>query len=204
MRRLALILLLLALAGALNAFVRRPIVQEPGVLVPDAPLQSDPVSRATTRLGDFELTPLADFSLDARVLSRADYRLGTESELSPTDLALGWGTLSDPRIVDQLSFPQYKSFYSRFVVPELKRGSELSQHPWPELNQMFTALTHVHTIPGDPVIRKTLAGIRPGQVIRFKATLVDAVGPSGFHYSSSLALGDHNCEVAWIDVLELE
>jgi hypothetical protein len=41
-------------------------------------------------------------------------------------------------------------------------------------------------------------------VIRFKATLVDAVGPSGFHYSSSLALGDHDCEVAWIDELELE
>ena len=138
------------------------------------------------------------------VLARRNYDLGEFADLAPTDLALGWGTLSDPRVIDQLSFPQYKSFSSRFVVPELKRGSELSQHPWPELNQMFTALTHVHTIPGDPVIRKTLAGIRPGQVIRFKATLVDAVGPSGFHYLSSLALGDHNCEVAWIDELELE
>jgi hypothetical protein len=138
------------------------------------------------------------------VLARRNYDVGEFASLSPTDLALGWGPLSDPRVVDQLNFPQYKSFSSRFVVPELKRGSELSQRSWDDLNAMFTALTHVHTIPGDPSIRKALAGIRPGQVIRFKATLVDAVGPSGFHYASSLALGDRNCEVAWIDELELE
>jgi len=152
----------------------------------------------------FRYASLGRFEGRAMVLARRNYDLGEFAALAPTDLALGWGTLSDPRVIDQLSFPQYKSFSSRFVVPELKRGSELSQHPWPELNQMFTALTHVHTIPGDPVIRKTLAGIRPGQVIRFKATLVDAVGPSGFHYASSLALGDHNCEIAWVDELQLE
>ena len=111
---------------------------------------------------------------------------------------------SDPRVVDQLKFPQYNSFYSRFVVPELRSGSELSTHSWRELEAMFVSLTHVHTIPGDPAIRKTLAGIRPGQVIRFKATLVQAIGPSGGRYSSSLALGDHDCEIAWIDELDLE
>ena len=47
----------------------------------------------------------------------------------------------------------------------------------PSSTRCSRALTHVHTIPGDPAIRKTLAGIRPGQVIRFKATLVDAQGP---------------------------
>ena len=30
------------------------------------------------------------------------------------------------------------------------------------------------------------------------------MAPSGGRYESSLALGDHNCEVAWIDELELE
>ena len=108
------------------------------------------------------------------------------------------------RFIDQLAFPQMKSFSSRFVVPEFRRGAELREHPREELEALFRSLTHVHTIPGDPEIRKTLAGIRPGQVIRFKATLVLAVAPSGGRYESSLALGDRNCEIAWFDELELE
>ena len=152
----------------------------------------------------FRYASLGAFEGRAMVLARRNYDLGEFAALAPTDLALGWGELSDPRIVDQLAFPQMKSFSSRFVVPEFRRGSELRERPRPELEELFRSLTHVHTIPGAPDIRKTLAGIRPGQVIRFKGTLVLAVAPSGGRYESSLALGDRNCEIAWIDELALE
>ncbi|HRN63018.1 MAG TPA: hypothetical protein PLF73_11205, partial [Luteimonas sp.] len=36
------------------------------------------------------LTPLAGFSVSARVLGRKDYSTGREADFSPTDLALGW------------------------------------------------------------------------------------------------------------------
>jgi len=200
------VLVALSLWGGWNWYRHeRHVSHPPGIVVDVGPAIEVGETRAPWRDGQgFRYASLGRFEGRAMVLARRNYDVGEFATLAPTDLALGWGPLSDPRVVDQLSFPQYKSFSSRFVVPELKRGSDLAQRPWPELNQMFTALTHVHTIPGDPAIRKTLAGIRPGQVIRFKATLVDAVGPSGFHYASSLALGDHNCEVAWIDELELE
>ena len=152
----------------------------------------------------FHYASLGRFSGRAMVLSRRNYDIGEFASLSPTDLALGWGELSDPRIVDQLAFAQLKSFSGRFVVPEIRGGSELAKRPREELETLFTALTHVHSIPGDPTIRKTLAGIRPGQVIRFEATLVLAEAPGGARYASSLALGDHDCEIAWIDRLELE
>ena len=152
----------------------------------------------------FRYASLGAFEGRAMVLARRNYELGEFATLAPTDLALGWAELSDPRIVDQISFPQMKSFSSRFVVPEFRRGAELRDRPRAELEEMFRSLTHVHTIPGDAGIRRTLAGIRPGQVIRFKGTLVLAVAPSGDRYESSLALGDRNCEIAWIDELELE
>ena len=176
----------------------------PGELAPADPVQSAPEDDAAHDYKGFAITPLADFALTARVLSRKDYGHDREAQLAPTDLALGWGALSDPLVVDQLKFPQYNSFYSRFVVPELRSGSELSRRPWRELDAMFVAFTHVHTIPGDRAIRATLAGIRPGQVIRFRATLVEATAPSGGRYTSSLKLGDRDCEIAWIDELELE
>jgi len=68
---------------------------------------------------------------------------------------------------------------------------------------LLANLTHVHTIPADPAIASKLAGIRPGQVIRFSGLLVDVMSPANVRYTSSLALHDYNCEIAWIDELEL-
>jgi len=195
MRRLALILLLLALAGALNAFVRRPIVQEPGVLVPDAPLQSDPVSRATTRLGDFELTPLADFSLDARVLSRADYRLGTESELSPTDLALGWGRMSDSAVIAQLDISQSARFYSY----------RWSDEPPIPAREIMVSSANMHLIPADPGVAAAIARVRVGELIALRGHLVEVHREDGWRWRSSLRRDDSGagaCELVLVDSIE--
>ena len=206
MHWLLAVLLALSLWGGWNWFFHeRRVSHPPGIAVAAGP--SITVGETRAPWADdkgFRYASLGRFEGRAMVLARRNYDFGEFAALAPTDLALGWNELSDPRVVDQLKFPQYNSFYSRFVVPELRSGSELSTHSWRELEAMFVSLTHVHTIPGDPAIRKTLAGIRPGQVIRFKATLVQAIGPSGGRYSSSLALGDHDCEIAWIDELDLE
>jgi len=195
MRRLALILLLLALAGALNAFVHRPIVQEPGVLVTEAPLQSDPVSRATTRIGDFELTPLADFSLDARVLSRTDYRLGTESELSPTDLALGWGRMSDSAVIAQLDISQSARFYSY----------HWSREPPIPAREIMVSSANMHLIPADPSVAAAIARVRVGELIALRGHLVEVHRQDGWHWRSSLRRDDSGagaCELVLVDSIE--
>ena len=152
----------------------------------------------------FSYASLGVFEGRALVLARRNYELGEFAALAPTDVAIGWRELSDPRVVDELDFPQMKSFSARFVVPEFHHDSELAKRPRDELEAIFTTMTHVHAIPGDAGIRSSLSGLRPGQVIRFKATLVRAVAPSGTRYESSLVLGDRNCEIAWFDELELE
>ena len=206
MRALGWALFALSLWGGWNWFHHeRRVGHPPGMAVADAPVIEVGETREPWRGADgFSYASLGRFAGRAMVLARRNYDVGEFAALAPTDLALGWGELSDPKVVDQLAFAQMKSFSARFVAPELRRGSALAQRSRPELEALFTALTHVHAIPGDASIRRTLAGIRPGQVIRFEATLVVAQGPSGGRYASSLALGDRNCEIAWIDRLELE
>lgn len=183
----------------------RRVSHPPGIAVADGPRIDLESPRAPWQdATGFRYVALGRIEGRAMVLARRNYDLGEFAALAPTDLALGWGPLSDPRVVDQLTFPQMKSFSSRFVVPEFRRGAELATRPREELETVFRSLTHVHTIPADEAIAKTLAGIRPGQVIRFRATLVDATAPSGGRYASSTALGDRNCEIAWFDELELE
>lgn len=195
MRRLALILLLFALAGALNAFVHRPIVQEPGILVADAPLQSEPADRATTRIGDFELTPLADFSLDARVLSRADYRLGTESELSPTDLAVGWGRMSDSAVIAQPDISQSARFYSY----------RWSQEPPIPAREIMLSSANMHLIPADPGVAAAIARARVGELIALRGHLVEVRRKDGWRWRSSLRRDDSGagaCELVLVDSIE--
>jgi len=153
----------------------------------------------------FRYRPLGRISGRVVVVSRKKYSLGEFASFAPTDLAIVWGPLSDPDNYSQFNFDQRGSPLSaRFVVPELKSGTDYSRQPIGEVRAFLLAnLTHVHTIPADPAIASKLAGIRPGQVIRFSGLLVDVMSPANVRYTSSLALHDYNCEIAWIDELEL-
>ncbi len=60
----------------------------PGVMAADDPVQAPiPFSRDFEFKG-YKITPLAQFSIKAKVLSKKNYRCGRTAELSPVDLAL--------------------------------------------------------------------------------------------------------------------
>ena len=62
--------------------------------------------------GDYALSPLADFKVEARVLSRHDYTFDAGSALAPTDLALGWGRMSDSAVIERLDIAQPARFFT--------------------------------------------------------------------------------------------
>ena len=79
----------------------------------EAPLQSDvPGAMPAFALQAATLEPLAGFSIDARVLSREDYRMGREADLSPTDLALGWQRMREDDVLSRLQISQSSRWYS--------------------------------------------------------------------------------------------
>ena len=57
----------------------------PGVLVQSDPLQREPTSRTKWKLGDYLVTPLADYDITARIVAKSSYWGDAESAVSPLD-----------------------------------------------------------------------------------------------------------------------
>jgi hypothetical protein len=63
----------------------------PGITAPEQPRQTNLSSNKEWTVEEFTIQALAEYNIKARVLSRNNFSLGIESDLSPFDLALGWG-----------------------------------------------------------------------------------------------------------------
>ena len=85
------------------------------------------------------MTPLAAFSVGARILSRENYYVGRETEYSPTDLALGWGPMAAPGIADALHVSQGGRWY---------RYSWSGDAPLP-LSQIELNSSNMHMVPAN-------------------------------------------------------
>lgn len=191
MKRGHALLLAICLAGALWHWHTReptPVVRAPGVLAPDPPRQRDIGKTATLRHGDFELTPLAEFSAQARLLSRLSYRHDEGAALAPLDFAIGWGRMSDTAVIEQLGIEQGARFFTY-------RWED--QPPIPP-EEIVRSATNVHLIPADIGVERALARLRAGQVILLEGLLVAARRSDGWQWRSSLSRedsGDGACEL---------
>ena len=198
-RRIPAVWLLVALAlwGGWRSWSQRSVEVGPGALAPDPPQQTglDDDAQAVFPHGAWTLTPLAAFTLQARVLGREDYRLDPLASLVPTDLALGWGPMSDSAVLDRIEIRQGGRFY-RWSVQEL---------PIPE-RDIVRSSANMHLIPADEAVARTLAEVRVGQVIALRGRLVEARTDNGLSVRSSLRRDDSGagaCELIWVESLEV-
>jgi hypothetical protein len=195
LRTIVFALALLCVAVGVRECARRPLERAPGLLAPDAPRQTEPVDRSPVTHAGFELTPLADFSLEARVLSRHDYAFDAESALAPTDLAFGWGRMSDSSVLDRLDISQAGRFYSYRWKDE---------PPLPPA-EIVRSSANMHLIPADAGVARELARVRAGMVVTLRGRLVEASGADGWRWRSSLTREDSGagaCELVLVDALD--
>lgn len=164
----------------------------PRVAAGEPPLQTDiPGSLSPFALEAATLTPIAGFSVDARVLSREDYRRGRESELSPTDLALGWARMADDAVIAALDISQSSRWY---------RYRWSDQPPLPP-REIASSSANMHMIPGNDAIAQALAGVRQGDRVRIDGWLVEAKAADGWRWRSSTSRTDTGggaCEVVYV------
>lgn len=170
----------------------------PQVVAGDPPLQS-PVPRdfASIPLEAATLTPLAGFSVDARVLSREDYHLGRESALSPTDLALGWGRMRDDDVLARLDIAQSTRWYHYAW-----RGDP----PLPP-GDIVRSSANMHMIPSTRAVADALHAVRRNDRVRVDGWLVEADAPDGWRWRSSLTRedsGEGACEVVYVCALSVQ
>lgn len=168
----------------------RPVHPPPGVLAPADPVQTPPDDTAPLRDGRFVLQPRVDYDITARVLSRDDYRFDAGAALVPTDLALGWGRMSDSAVLADIDISQSARFYfwrtRRFPIPR---------------REIETHSANVHVIPADAGVRHTLERVRPGEIIEMRGLLVDARRGDGWTWHTSLTRDDTGagaCELMYV------
>lgn len=194
-RQLVVLCLALSLFGAANWYRQRPLAHGAGVLVRTEPRQTDPADRTPVEHGDYLLTPLADFSVEARVLSRQEYRFDAGSALAPLDLALGWGRMSDSAVIERLDVAQSARFFSY-------RWKDAPPIPPSEI---VRSASNMHLIPADEAVARTFDRVRVGEVVMLRGRLVDARRTDGWRWTSSLSREDSGagaCELVLVDSLE--
>jgi hypothetical protein len=192
-----LVWLLLILAGGTFWFIRevqaRPIARPPGVLAPHAPFQAPLTQESDVRLEKpgFRFEPVAYFELEARVLSRRLYRYDAAAAISPVDLALGWGRMSDTAVIRKLNIRQSDRFYFY----------SWSQDPPIPTGEIVASSANMHLIPGSASIEGRLKRLKPGNIVRIKGFLVNVRGTQGFTWNTSTLrydTGNGACEIVWV------
>ena len=185
-------LLALTFFGFTYWYFHRPIVYPPGVLVSSEPQQVDLTGETPPiEYRDFHLQPLAQFSIDARVLHRKVYRYDKQSALVPVDLALGWGPMSDQAVLDQIKISQSMRFY----------WYEYQTPPIPK-DQIISHSTNLHVIPATPAVASFCKSLRQGELVHLDGELVEATGPEIGTWRSSLSrtdTGNGACELMLVE-----
>jgi hypothetical protein len=187
------------LAGICFAFywIHRPLTYPDGILIAADPEQTElPPGVAEISAAGFQLTPLARFSADARILHTRKYRYDTGAALVPVDLAIGWGRMSDQAVLDQLTISQSNRFYFyEYRLPPPIPQAEIIAHS-----------TNVHVIPRTPELRRRCEALRSGALVHLDGELVEATGPGIMKWRSSLSRTDSGrgaCELLLLENLEM-
>jgi hypothetical protein len=189
--------LVASLLGGWRAWAHRAVTQPAGVLAPDDPEQTELKNAPVFDIdgGRYRVLPLAHFQMTARVLSREDYWIDRLASLVPTDVAFGWGDMSDSAVLSRLDIEQDDRWY-RWSASELPVPREDIEHH----------SANMHLIPADRFVRKAIGQLRPGQVVSLSGELVEVRARSGWTMRSSLTRDDTGagaCELVWVERLDL-
>lgn len=161
------------------------------------PVQQSMRQPRDVKLKNGQLSYIAEYQITARVLSTKSYWLGKESDISPMDIALGWGEMATYANISQLSIRQGSRYY---------RYSWSSDGPPIDSNIIARSSANMHIIPFNDAVRKAIERIKPGQVVRLRGHLVNYTTKDGWHWNSSITrtdTGDGACELMYVETVEI-
>lgn len=135
----------------------------------------------------YTIASLESFRISGRVLSVRTYNSGREAELSPLDIALGWGGMADLGNINQLELAQR----NRWLYWKAQRL------PMPRA-ELVASMANIHIIPADAAVVAQLADLPVGVMVELHGDLVEARGEDGWRWRSSLSrtdTGAKSCEL---------
>jgi hypothetical protein len=146
----------------------RELEHAPGVLAAEEPEQDELDSGERVEREGFHLRPRAGFSATVRILHRENYSIGPLAKLVPTDFAVGWGPMSDSKVLSRIEISQGNRFYY------------WRTESWPiERHDIETHSANWHVIPENDAVRAVLTRLRAGSLVELRGRLVDIEGREG-------------------------
>ncbi len=133
------------------------------------------------------LTAVAEFQIEAKILSKKEYRDGREANIAPVDLALGWGAMATEPLLSKLSVTQNGRFASISYAPDEISRSEIIHNS-----------SNMHMVPISRDVKKALLNVEPGQVVQIKGYLVNIRHTDGWRWRTSTTRTDEGngaCEI---------
>lgn len=162
----------------------------------DPPRQVDlPREIPGLRKLDHDLIPRAAYVVDGRVLAARRYRRDRAADLSPVDLAIGWGRMTEDRVLDELHISQRGRFYFYRW-----QGSP----PIP-MNEIRDSSANKHLLPVSRDIDRALKRVREGDRVRLRGWLVNVDGPRVSRWNTSMVRTDSGggaCEIMLVTDVE--
>jgi hypothetical protein len=168
----------------------------PGVVAPFAPSQNESISGKTWTYQDSKFVSLAAFDIRGRVLMNIPYWVRSDQfRLSPLDLVIGWGPMSDTGVLQQLKFGH------GYRVVTFNSKSDYLPVP---LEEIGWSLSHIHAIPANEKIESELRALSTDDIVHLRGSLVSVEMPGYSPWVSSMSRNDNDCEIMWIDLVSVQ
>lgn len=183
-----------AVAAVIWWFWPEPALRhDPGVRIDVFPVQRDMAPRVLPDRNGYSLMAVASYSVHARVLHTKRYWVDG-NDLVPYDVALGWGAMSDQKVLDGLKISQSNRFF-------FYRWQ--NQPPIPP-EQITSQAANVHVISANSEVAKAVKKLRKGQFVSMKGYLVNARRGEDFYWPTSLRrddTGNGACELFYVEAI---
>ena len=199
-----LIILLLILGGvyywqsgsSFSSFSNSFSELKAGRSAPDDPVQKRLSIPKNMQFKNFILSLHNSFEMKALVLSKKNYSMDAEAKLSPTDLALGWGAMSNPAPLRTIKITQgSRRYYFRY------NSSPPISHRDIEIHS-----ANMHIVPANDNVNNTLKKVKKGNVVHLKGYLIDAKRSDGWKWKSSRTRTDTKdgaCELFFVEKISI-
>lgn len=154
----------------------------------NAPIQSTLNRTKIYEKAGHQLEAVAKFSIQAKVLSAAQYNKGREAKISPIDLALGWSKMASNKLLSQVSVTQSGRFASMRFDPT----EDIA------VNDIVHNSSNMHMIPSSRKVHAALKSVKKGQVVQIEGYLVNIRHSDGWRWLTSTSRTDRGngaCEI---------
>ncbi len=180
-----------------------------GIDLDEIDTSQDPIQKSCTsdepivkevKGGRFTMTPLAEYKISGVVVSTETYSSDWDGQISPVDLAIVWGRLTEPENRRYITYSQG----SRWYHYRWKEGVPVDDA------YIVSHSSNNHIIPANENIRRAIKAIGKKDRVVLKGFLVSLKGtPNGqtVTWNTSLSrtdTGNGSCELFYVSYVRIE